>query len=127
MLKEQPAIALWRKHRCRSVTLDRGRIAALVADDLANNTVRTFSGEIFIDASYEGDVMARAHVPYRVGREARAEYGEYLAGNSAGPRELRGLGDHHTMAYNYRVALTLITSDRVLIPKPDNYDPEPFR
>lgn len=127
MLKEQPGITLWRKHRYRSVTLEGGHVTALVVDDLTKNTARTFTGDIFIDASYEGDVMAGAYVPYRVGREARAEYGEYLAGISDGPKELRGLGDHRTQAYNYRVALTLETPSRVLIPKPDNYDPEPFR
>lgn len=37
-------------------------------------------GKIFIDASYEGDLMAQAGVSYRVGREAREEYGEALAG-----------------------------------------------
>src|SRR6266446_3521598 len=60
MLKEQPGITIWKKHRCRSVTLDGGHIAALVADDPVNNTARTFSGDVFIDASYEGDVMAAA-------------------------------------------------------------------
>lgn len=34
----------------------------------------------FIDCTYEGDLMAAAGVPYRVGREAGAEYGESLAG-----------------------------------------------
>lgn len=38
------------------------------------------SAKIFIDASYEGDLMALAGVPYRIGRESRAEYGESLAG-----------------------------------------------
>ncbi len=127
MLKEQPGITIWRKHRYRSVTLDGPRVAALVVDDLLTDTARTFAGGVFIDASYEGDVMAGAHVPYRVGREARAEYGEQLAGVGAGPKEVRGLGDHRTMAYNYRVAVTLNTANRVLFPKPANYDPEPFR
>ena len=102
------------------------RITALVVDDLASKTTRTFTGEVFIDASYEGDVMAGAHVPYRVGREARAEFGEYLAGVSMGPKEQRGLGDHRTMAYNYRVSITSNTANRVLFPKPEHYDPAPF-
>lgn len=128
MLKEQaPRITIWRKHRYRSVSVEGERIISLVVDDLAASTPRTFSGELFIDASYEGDVMAGAHVPYRVGREARAEYGEYLAGISAGPKESRGLGDHRTMAYNYRVSVTSNTDNRVLFPKPVHYDPEPFR
>src|SRR5438477_429395 len=39
---------------------------------------RTFAAKIFIDASYEGDVMARAGVPYIVGREPNSLYGETL-------------------------------------------------
>jgi FAD dependent oxidoreductase len=38
------------------------------------------SGKAFIDASYEGDLMARAGVSYTFGRESSAEYGEKLAG-----------------------------------------------
>jgi hypothetical protein len=40
----------------------------------------TYAGRIFIDASYEGDLMAQAGVSYAVGRESEAEYGETLAG-----------------------------------------------
>jgi hypothetical protein len=39
-------------------------------------------GRVFIDASYEGDVMAMAKVSYAVGRESAAQYGESLAGVS---------------------------------------------
>jgi len=41
---------------------------------------RTFTGRMFIDASYEGDLMARAGVSYHVGREANSVYGETLNG-----------------------------------------------
>jgi uncharacterized protein (TIGR03067 family) len=41
---------------------------------------RTFSGRIFIDATYEGDLMAKAGVSYHVGREAENVYGETLNG-----------------------------------------------
>ena len=37
-------------------------------------------GKMFIDATYEGDLMARAGVSYHVGREAKAKYGESLNG-----------------------------------------------
>jgi hypothetical protein len=40
----------------------------------------THRGGMFIDASYEGDLMAAAKVSYLVGRESRAQYGEPLAG-----------------------------------------------
>ncbi|MEO2029564.1 MAG: FAD-dependent oxidoreductase [Fuerstiella sp.] len=41
---------------------------------------RTFRGRTFIDATYEGDLLAEAGVSWTVGREANAEYGETLSG-----------------------------------------------
>lgn len=41
---------------------------------------RRFAGRLFIDASYEGDLMAGAGVRFAVGREANATYGETLNG-----------------------------------------------
>jgi hypothetical protein len=41
---------------------------------------RTFHGGMFIDATYEGDLMAAAHVSYTIGREANSQYGETLDG-----------------------------------------------
>ena len=132
MIAEQPRIKVWKGLRYRSVGIDaeRGqagqRVLSLTVEDREGKNARTFTGDLFIDASYEGDVMAGAHVPYRVGREGRAEYGETLAGVSMGPKEQRGMGDHRTMAYNYRVSVTSNTAKRTLFPKPEHYDPSPF-
>jgi hypothetical protein len=41
---------------------------------------KTFAGKIYIDATYEGDLMAAAGVSFTVGREANAQYGETLDG-----------------------------------------------
>ncbi len=41
---------------------------------------REFSGGMFIDATYEGDLLALAGVSYTVGREANSAYGETLNG-----------------------------------------------
>ncbi|WP_169978587.1 FAD-dependent oxidoreductase [Tautonia rosea] len=41
---------------------------------------QTFRGSMFIDATYEGDLMAAAGVSYTVGRESNAQYGETLNG-----------------------------------------------
>ena len=41
---------------------------------------RVIRAQMFIDATYEGDLMAKAGVAYRVGREANAEFGETLNG-----------------------------------------------
>lgn len=40
----------------------------------------SYSGKIFLDATYEGDLMAAAGVSYTVGRESNAQYGETLNG-----------------------------------------------
>jgi FAD-dependent oxidoreductase family protein len=132
MLAEQPGIKVWKKHRYKATQIDTdrskagNRVTALIVDDLAANTTRTFTGDVFIDASYEGDLMAGAKVPYRIGREGRSEYGEQLAGVSMGPKEQIGMGDHRTQSYNYRVSITSNTANRVLFPKPEHYDPAPF-
>lgn len=40
----------------------------------------TYSAKMFIDASYEGDLMARAGVSYHIGRESNSVYGETING-----------------------------------------------
>jgi hypothetical protein len=45
---------------------------------------KTFEGKMFIDATYEGDLMAGANVSYTVGREACSEYNEQWNGVQAG-------------------------------------------
>ena len=44
----------------------------------------TYRGRIFIDATYEGDLLALAGVSYTVGREANKTYGETLNGVQVG-------------------------------------------
>ncbi len=51
------------------------RIAAIVME-----SGKTFAGRMFIDATYEGDLMAKAGVSYTVGREANRQYDETLNG-----------------------------------------------
>ena len=59
----------------RSVEMDGNRIVAF-----RSKSGRRFEGNIFIDATYEGDLMAGAGVSFAVGREANATYGETLNG-----------------------------------------------
>jgi hypothetical protein len=132
MLAEQaPRVSIYKRHRVVAAKVDDGRIESLTAEtvDAAGKVTgaRAFRGVVFVDASYTGDLMARAGVPYRLGREARAEYGEIMAGISAGPKEALGASDHRTQAFNYRVSVTSNTARRIPFPKPDNYDPEPWR
>ena len=72
---------------------------------------------VFIDASYEGDLMAAANVPYRVGREARGEYGETLAPEKA---------DAQLQAYNFRLTMTTEPGNRVTVRAPEGYRREDF-
>ena len=45
---------------------------------------KSYSGRMFIDATYEGDLMAATGVDYHVGRESNATYGEQFNGVQAG-------------------------------------------
>jgi len=72
-------------------------------DLLRSESEREFRGRVFIDASFEGDVMAKAGVSYTVGREPETQYGESLAGLRRGDRKPRphytqGDKDHFTTA-----------------------------
>src|SRR5690606_41365319 len=57
--------------RERGVGVTEGRITTI-----KTLTGKTIDGKMFIDATYEGDLMAAAGVRYHVGREANSVYGE---------------------------------------------------
>jgi hypothetical protein len=65
--------------RAKGVKLDHGRIMSITT-----LSGKTFKGKVFIDATYEGDLMAAAGVSYTVGREANSEYGEHWNGVQTG-------------------------------------------
>ena len=115
-------------------------------------SIRTENGlriraKVFIDASYEGDLMAQAGVSYLIGREPISKYGESLAGirnhgmikGSAYLADGRlipklapslygefGEGDNRTQAYCYRVTLTDDPNNMIPLRKPEGYDPDMF-
>ena len=62
---------------------------------------------MYVDASYEGDLMARLGVPYAVGRESRELYGEAWAGRQPAYRP----GKH-----NFPVTLSPFADDGSLLP-----------
>lgn len=49
-------------------------------DTIMMESGAVFRGRMFIDATYEGDLMAEGGVSFTVGREANAQYGETLNG-----------------------------------------------
>lgn len=106
---------------------------------------------IFIDCSYEGDLMASAGISYTVGREDNTLYNEQFNGFqmrdkhqfpdsidpyiipgdslsglvwgvSDGKMEKSGTGDHRVQAYNFRLCLTQDTSNWIPITKARRYD-----
>ena len=66
-------------NRATGVARQDGRITSLTT-----LSGRTYAGRMFIDATYEGDLMAAAGVSYHVGREAQATYGEKWNGVQIG-------------------------------------------
>ncbi len=65
--------------RENGVEMENGKILSITT--LNGNT---YKGKIFIDATYEGDLMAAAGVSYIVGREANSVYGETWNGVQTG-------------------------------------------
>jgi hypothetical protein len=79
-------------HRLASVETNNGAIERTVfeyapadrrgvpAPERVSDNLTSVQAKMFIDASYEGDLMAFSGVSYRVSRESRYDYGESLAG-----------------------------------------------
>jgi len=70
-----PVVTSERLDRAKGVKLDGKRITSI-----STESGKPFGGKVFIDATYEGDLMAAAGVTYIVGREPNAKYGETLDG-----------------------------------------------
>ena len=121
------------KHHITSITLASGKV---------------LSASQWIDASYEGDLLAASGVSYVVGRESQQQYGESLAGwgvnqnvytmspyDSNGnllaciqplPNEGVGRADAEIMGYTFRSCLTNLPSNMIPFPEPPDYSPDQF-
>ena len=116
----------------------------------------SLKGKMFIDASYEGDLLPLAGVSFVIGRESNSEFNEMGNGNT-GPRwgnqlpngidpyKIKGDpssglldgvnpdmggkvgdGDHRLQAYCYRMVLTDIPENRLPIKKPAGYNEKDY-
>lgn len=130
-----------------SVEKDGPRIVSVLCRD-SRDATRRFRAETFVDATYEGDLMAAAGVDWVLGREGRDEFGEALAGRQYPKREMAmsgldengdplplitgtergpdGIGDDNIMVYSFRLCLTRDSAKRVPFPEPEAYDPDRF-
>lgn len=140
-------VAKGRLDLTKGVIKKDARITAIRLED--GTTLR---GRMFIDASYEGDLLPLAGVSYFIGRESNAEFNEQGNGNTGvsaknqlpdgidpyvvkgdassgllpgvNPEltDKKGAGDHRLQAYCYRMCLTDHPENRVRIEKPANYN-----
>lgn len=147
-LLHEAGVAVYRDRPLKTVRQSGGRIRELLTADGAR-----FRAKMFIDASYEGDLMASAGVTYHVGREANVTYGETLNGIRAetpkhqftvpvdpfvrpgdpasgllafiqpGDGGQPGAGDQRVQAYNYRLCFTTNDANRLPLAPPADYDP----
>ncbi len=72
---DEAGVRLYLNEPLDHVNMENGRIRSL-------STIGgiTIEAKVFIDSSYEGDLLAAANVSYHVGREPQSTYGESLAG-----------------------------------------------
>ncbi|MGV3484647.1 MAG: FAD-dependent oxidoreductase [Planctomycetaceae bacterium] len=139
---EEAGVAVLTERYLRSVTKDGTRITSLVTKN------GTFTARVFVDGTYEGDLMAAAGVDWTIGREGRNEFGESLAGKQYPKQKMpisgfdsegkrlplvttdetgsEDAGDQNVMTYSFRLCLTENPNNRVPMPKPTNYDPARF-
>jgi len=151
------------EHRLGKVTKQNGSIHALLLDYAPPDRFGcpipkakspgdlTLIADVFIDCSYEGDLMAKSGVSYTFGRESADTYGESLGGvppymevydidpylkpgdSSTGlipllqDRKLGpgGSADNLTMGYGFRWKFSN-KADRLPIAPPEHYDPTTF-
>lgn len=137
--------------RLKAVKKSAGRLLEIFMEN-----GNSFRASMFIDATYEGDLMAKAGVSYHVGREANRVYGETLNGIRAetpkhqftvavDPYRLPGdassgllpfiqagdggtpaEGDRRVQTYNYRLCFTTNAARRLAVKPPPGYDPKQF-
>ena len=130
------------------VRKSEARIISLTTEDGA-----VWKGKVFVDATYEGDLMSAAGVSFAWGREGIAQYYESLAGVRAEtpghqfkfklsaygadgkllpeispiPLAPPGSADHEVQSYNFRLILTQDTANLIPFPNPANYDPHRYQ
>ncbi len=79
-LAEYPAIQVVMNERLDLKNGVKKNSATKAIESISMESGKIYAGKVFIDATYEGDLMAKAGVPYHVGREGEKVYGENLNG-----------------------------------------------
>lgn len=156
-MTDRPHVKLIRQYRLKEVVKEGTVIREIVLENAPNPGKKDIriKASVFIDCSYEGDLMAKAGVSYTVGREANSQYGETLNGvqlrdlhqfpdsidpytvpgqpesgllpqiNNA-PLQPNGTGDKLVQTYNYRLCLTQNKENMIPVTAPEKYDPAEY-
>lgn len=140
-------------HKIVSALKREGVIQEIVLEEAGSSkgATKVIRAKMFIDCSYEGDLMTRAGVSYTVGREGNSQYNEtyngvqlrhehqfpdgvnpyrekenpqsgLLWGISDRQMATPGTGDSKVHAYNYRICLTEDPANLLPITRPEGYD-----
>jgi hypothetical protein len=146
-------INLLNEYRLTEVIKNKEYISNIVVENYSGSPKikKTIAAKMFIDCSYEGDLMAKAGVSYMVGRESNSTYNEtyngvqlldqhqfpdgvdpykvpgdpssgLLWGISDAKPEPNGSGDKKVQAYNFRICLSNDPGNIIPITRPEDYD-----
>ncbi len=142
---KEAGVTVYYEHRLKDVAKEGAKIGSISFEN--GNTVKA---KMFVDATYEGDLFAKAGVSFHVGRESNAAYGEtingiqfrkahnfdvrvdpyvkegdpssgLLPGISGADPGKAGEGDKKVQAYNFRMFLSN-TGSRIPFYQPEGYD-----
>jgi hypothetical protein len=144
-------VPVYFQQRLASVKKDGARIT-----EVAMENGKVYHAKMFVDATYEGDLMAKAGVSFTVGREANSKYNETLNGIRAETPKHQftvpvdpyvkpgdpssgllpfiqssdggkpGDGDPRVQAYNFRLCYTKNPTNRLPHTPPEKYDPAKY-
>ena len=146
-------ISLFTGYYLTSVAKKGTRIQSITCE--GSDGVKTVKAPVFIDVTYEGDLMAMAGVSYHVGREDSSVYGEKWNGShmsiyhqfpdgvdpfveKGNPNsgllwgiqdwkiKEEGKGDNYVQAYNYRICMSKDKDNQIPITRPADYDPSKY-
>lgn len=154
LIEKNKNIKVFKSFIPKKVNIKKKEINSIKLSSTHNNERIQIIAKSFIDASYEGDLIALSSVPYTVGRESREEFNEPHAGRifsthgfgafplEAAEGELNldtfpvtsqlifsgstGDGDKAIQSFTYRVCLTSDPDQMIPIKKPKSYKRENY-
>jgi len=157
-LADKPKVRVLKEYRLKKVIKENTLIKEIILESSLSPFRKPrirIKAKVFLDCSYEGDLMAKSGVSYEVGRESNSKYKEtvngvqlldkhqfpdsidpyvkpgipesgLLYGINPLPVQPAGSGDDLVQAYNFRLCLTQDTGNMIPVLPPDHYDPSRY-